>query len=104
MTGRYAAQPISGMSRYLRARLAAVGIFGRKSKPEHSAAVIYVFDKHGDYPPYYCAVCRCGWSADPVDAIYPDLTAEMRVADAARSHDPAADTTVGFPLDDPPNR
>jgi len=76
-----------------------VGIFGRDRKPEHQAGVIYVFDRNGDMPPYYCAVCKCGWGAGPVDAMYPDPVIEQQMAAAARSHDPAADTSVAFPLD-----
>ena len=78
-----------------------MGIFNRKPRPEHSAAVIYVLDKHEDYPTYYSVVCNCGWSADPVDSPYPNPTCELQMAAAARAHDPAADTTVGFPLDEP---
>ena len=78
-------------------------IFGRRRGPEHRAGVIYVYDKHSDLLPYYSAVCKCGWFAEPVETPYPDLASEQRMAAAARAHDPAADTTVGFPLDGPPN-
>lgn len=79
-----------------------MGIFGRRDKREHAAGVIYVYNKRSDVPPYYSAVCKCGWFAEPVDASYPDPLCEQQMAAAALAHDPAADTTVGFPLDDPP--
>jgi hypothetical protein len=84
-----------------RVTLAPVGIFNRGREPAHSASVIYVYDKHSDQPPYYSVVCRCGWSAEPVEAQFPDPTCEQQMASAALAHDPAADTTVGFPLDEP---
>jgi len=66
--------------------------------------VVYVYLKKDDMPPYYSAVCKCGWSAQPVvETSYPDPVAEEQVAAAALSHDPAADTSVGFPLDKPPS-
>jgi len=43
-----------------------MGIFGRTRKPEHQAGV-YVYLKKEDSPPYYSAVCRCGWFAEPVN-------------------------------------
>ena len=46
--------------------LAVMGIFGRTRKPEHQAGV-YVYLKKEDSPPYYSAVCRCGWFAEPVN-------------------------------------
>jgi hypothetical protein len=76
-----------------------VSIFGRGRKPEDQANVVYVYTKNGDTPPYYSAVCRCGWFAGPVDTSYPDPAVEQQMASAARSHDPAADISVGFPLD-----
>jgi hypothetical protein len=76
-----------------------VSSFGRGRKPEHQANVVYVYTKNGDTPPYYSAVCRCGWFAEPVDTSYPDPAVEQQMASAARSHDPAADISVGFPLD-----
>jgi hypothetical protein len=78
-----------------------VGIFNRKGEPEHSAGVVYVYDKHGDEPPYYSVVCRCGWSAEAIEAQFPDPATEQQMASAALRHDPAADTTVAFPLDEP---
>jgi hypothetical protein len=78
-------------------------IFGLRRGPEHRAGVIYVYDKHSDLVPYYSAVCKCGWFAEPVETLYPDLASEQRMAAAACAHDPAADTSVGFRLDDPPN-
>ncbi len=77
-----------------------MGIFGRK--PEHQAGVVYVYDKNNDMPPAYGAVCRCGWSTKPVVSSYPDPAIEAQLASAALAHDPAADTKVGFPFDDPP--
>jgi hypothetical protein len=77
----------------------AVGIFGRGRKPEHRANVVYVFTKNGDAPPYYSAVCKCGWSVEPVYGTYPDPVIEQQMASAACEHDPAADTSVAFPLD-----
>jgi hypothetical protein len=80
-----------------------MGIFGRSSKPEHQAGVVFVYLKNDDMPPYYSAVCTCGWSAQPVvETSYPDPFAEAMMATAARAHDPAADISVGFPLDKPP--
>lgn len=79
-----------------------MGIFRRRSEPEHSASVIYVYDKRSELPPYYSAVCRCGRSAEPADAVYPDIECEQRMAHAALAHDPFADISVGFPLDNPP--
>jgi hypothetical protein len=79
-----------------------MGIFGRSRKPEHQAGVVYVYLKNDDTPPYYGAVCRCGWFAEPVDSDYPDPVIEEQMVSAARAHDPAADTSVGFPLDKPP--
>lgn len=76
-----------------------MGIFGRGKKPEHQAGVIYVFSKKGDEPPYYGAVCRCGWFVEPSYASYPDPVIEQQMASAARAHDPAADPSVAFPLD-----
>jgi hypothetical protein len=80
-----------------------MSIFGRKRGPAHSAGVIYVYEKRSDLVPYYSAVCKCGWFAEPAEAGYPDLACEQRMAAAALAHDPAADTTVAFPLDDPEN-
>jgi hypothetical protein len=79
-----------------------VGIFGRGRKPEHQTGVVYVFEKKSGAPPYYSAVCRCGWFAEPVAASYPEPVTEQQMASAARAHDPAADTSVAFPLDKPP--
>jgi hypothetical protein len=73
----------------------------RGRRPAHDPGVIYAFEKSADYAPYYSAVCRCGWSAEPVDAAYPDPHVEARMAAAARAHHPDADTTVAFPLDEP---
>lgn len=83
-----------------------MALFGRKGQPEHDAAVIYVFRKRILFPrtrsmAYYSAVCRCGWHVRPVDAEYPDPACEKQMAAAALAHDPAADTTLSFPLDDP---
>lgn len=78
-----------------------MGIFGRSRKPEHQAGVVYVYEKKGDIPPYYSVVCRCGWFAEPVYTSYPDPVVEQQMAEAARDHDVAADTSVGFPLDKP---
>jgi hypothetical protein len=79
-----------------------MGIFGRNRKPEHQAGVVYVFLKRGGMPPYYSAVCTCGWFAEPVETSYPDAAVEQQMASAAQGHDAAADTSVGFPLDKPP--
>jgi hypothetical protein len=79
-----------------------VGIFGRGRKPEHQAGVVYVYLKKDDMPPYYSVVCKCGWSAAPVYTGFPDPVIEQQMASAAQEHDPAADTSVGFPLDKPP--
>ncbi len=81
---------------------AGMGIFGRGRKPEHQAGVVYVYLKRDDMPPYYSAVCRCGWSAEPVYTGYPDPVVEQQMASAAQDHEPAADTSVAFPLDKPP--
>ncbi len=79
-----------------------MGIFRRGSKPEHRAGVVYVYLKRDDMPPYYSAVCNCGWFAEPVDVSYPDPVVEQQMAEAALGHDPGADTSVVFPLDKPP--
>jgi hypothetical protein len=79
-----------------------VRIFGRGRKPEHQTSVVYVFERKSNTPAYYSAVCRCGWSAEPVEAGYPEPVTEQQMASAARAHDPAADTSVTFPLDKPP--
>jgi hypothetical protein len=76
-----------------------VGIFRRGREPEHRANVVYVYAKNGDAPPYYSAVCKCGWFAEPVFTGYPDPVTEQQMASAACAHDPAADTDVAFPLD-----
>ena len=81
-----------------------MGIFGRARKPVHRAGVIYVFLKKGDMPPYYSAVCACGWFAPPVETSYPDAVVEEQMGCAAQAHDPAADTSVVFPLDRLPKR
>lgn len=78
-----------------------MGIFSRRPRPEHDPGVIYVFEKRADYAPYYSAVCRCGWFAEPVHAPYPDPQAEAQMAAAARAHSPDADVNVAFPLDQP---
>ena len=79
-----------------------MGIFRRGSRPEHDAGVVYVYERRGDLPAYYSAVCRCGWVAEPVDSpTYPQPHIESRMAAAALAHDPAADTTVAFPLEKP---
>lgn len=77
-------------------------IFGRGRKPEHQAGVVYVYLRKDNSPPYYSVVCACGWFAEPVYASYPDPVVEQQMADAARDHDLAADTSVAFPLDKPP--
>jgi hypothetical protein len=64
-------------------------------------AVVYIFRKTANNAPYYSAVCRCGWFAEPVEVRYPDLQAEEQMAAAARAHTPNADVTVAFPLDQP---
>jgi hypothetical protein len=79
-----------------------MSIFGRSRKPQHRAGVVYVYLKKGDTPPYYSAVCTCGWFAEPVDAGFPDQLIEQQMAVAAQQHDVAADTRVAFPLDKPP--
>jgi hypothetical protein len=79
-----------------------MSIFGRGRKPEHRPGVVYVYTRRDDMPPYYSAVCKCGWFAEPVDASYPDPDIEQQMASAALEHDPMADTSVGFPLDKPP--
>jgi hypothetical protein len=76
-----------------------VGVFRRGRKPEHQAGVVYVYTKKGDIPPYYSAVCKCGWFVEPVDSGYPNPVIEQQMASEACAHDPAADTEVGFPLD-----
>ena len=78
-----------------------MGILRRRPRPEHGTGVIYVFEKRASYPPYYSAVCRCGWMAELVEVGYPDLQVEEQMAAAARAHDPDADVSVGFPLDRP---
>ena len=78
-----------------------MGIFRRRTKPEHDPGVIYVFDKRANYSPYYSAVCRCGWFAEPVEVRYPDLHVEQQMAAAARAHNPNIDPNVAFPLDQP---
>jgi len=78
-----------------------MGIFSRRPRPEHDPGVIYVFDKRADYLPYYSAVCRCGWFAEPVHTPYPDPQAEAQMAAAAQAHSPNADVNVVFPLDQP---
>jgi hypothetical protein len=80
-----------------------VSIFGRGRKPEHQAGVVYVYLRRSDQLPYYSAVCRCGWFAEPVETSYPNPVIEEQMASAARAHDPAADTSVGFPLDKLPS-
>ena len=69
----------------------------------HSAVVMYVLNRSDpEVPAYYAAACDCGWFAEPVDcASYPDPTIELQVATAARLHDPFADVTPFFPIDDP---
>ena len=78
-----------------------MGILRRRPRPEHDACVIYVLEKRADYAPYYSAVCKCGWFAEPVAAAYPNLQVEEQMAAAAQAHTPDADVSVGFPLDDP---
>jgi hypothetical protein len=80
-----------------------MAIFGRGRKPEHQAGLIYAYGKKDGMPGQYGAVCRCGWSTEPVSSGYPDADLEQQLAAAALAHDPAADTSVGFPLDKPPN-
>jgi hypothetical protein len=75
-------------------------IFGRKR--EHQAGVVYVYQRNSREFPFYGAVCNCGWFAEPVAADYPDPAVEEQMASAARAHDPAADTSVAFPIDEPP--
>lgn len=80
-----------------------MGILRRKSRPVHEAGVVYVVDRGSDLVPYYSAVCRCGWFAEPVESpTYPNPEVEVRLATAALEHDPSADTTVAFPMDEPP--
>jgi len=79
-----------------------MGIFGRSRKPEHRAGVVYVYVKNDRLPPCYSVVCRCGWSAEPVYSDYPDADVEQQMATAALDHDPMADTSVAFPMDEPP--
>jgi hypothetical protein len=81
-----------------------MALFRRRSKPEHDAGPIYVLDKRGGYPPYYSAVCRCGWYAEPVDAPFPNSVVEQQMATASRAHYPDADLTLVFPLDRPGQR
>jgi hypothetical protein len=78
-----------------------MGIFGRGRKPGHQTNVVYVYTRKSDLAPYYSAVCKCGWFAQPVDTNYPDPDVEQQMASAARAHDPAADTKVAFPIDNP---
>lgn len=66
--------------------------------------MIYVYKKKHPRLAYYSAVCSCGWFVDTVDAHYPDSACEQKMAAAARAHDPDADTTVSFPIDQPPLR
>jgi len=74
--------------------------FRRRRK--HNAGVVYVLDRRGRYVPYYAAVCRCGWFADPMEAPqYPDHEIERVMAAAAAAHDPNADAIVRFPLEEP---
>jgi len=64
--------------------------------------VIYVHDRGSEDVPYYSAVCRCGWFAEPIEsASYPDPELERLMSEAALTHDPGADTDVAFPLDKP---
>ena len=76
-----------------------MAIFGRR--PGHNPGVIYVFDKRASDAPYYSAVCRCGWFAEPVTTPFPDPQAEAQMAAAAQAHSPNADVSVAFPLDRP---
>jgi hypothetical protein len=64
--------------------------------------VVYGCLRKDDVAPYYSAVCTCGWSAEPVEGAYPDYVIEEQISRAAQGHDPAADTSVVFPLDKPP--
>lgn len=80
-----------------------MGLLGRKKSPEHHATVCYMYDRRtGASEAYYIALCGCGWMSDFFTPQgYPDRGAEMLAASAALAHDPLADTTVGFPLDEP---
>lgn len=64
--------------------------------------MVYVYERKSHEPPYYAAVCNCGWLAGPVEAGYPDPAVEGQLASAASAHDPGADISVGFPMDKPP--
>ncbi|HEX4288866.1 MAG TPA: hypothetical protein VH021_08125 [Trebonia sp.] len=77
-------------------------VFRRGPRLAHSAALVYVYERRSPEPPYYAAVCKCGWLAGPVEAGYPDQAVEEQMASAASAHDPEADTSVGFPMDKPP--
>jgi hypothetical protein len=79
-------------------------IFRRDRQRAHQAGVVYVYERRNPEPPYYAAVCNCGWLAGPVEAGFPDPAVEEQLAAAASAHDPGADTTVGFPMDEPPRR
>jgi hypothetical protein len=58
-------------------------------------------DRSAHYVPHY-TLCKCGWSAELVDApTYPDRKIEWDMAAAAVAHDPNADRDVRFPLDEP---
>lgn len=76
-------------------------MLGKGRNRRHAASVVYVFDKRDPDIAYYGAVCNCGWFEEPVDSAYPDTACASRMAAAALAHDPGADTTVGFPLDEP---
>lgn len=82
-----------------------VSIFGRGRKPEHQANVVYVYTKNGDKPPYYSAVCRCGWFAEPVDTSYPDPAVEQqadRVLDQGPSSELETLSNASAAMNSPP--
>jgi hypothetical protein len=102
LTGAGRPLPVGAGKRATRIEFRFMAFFGHGRKPEHQCGVVYVYLKKDDMPPYYSAVCRCGWLAEPVEAGYPDYVVEQQMASAAQEHDLAADISVGFPLDKPP--
>ncbi|HEX3515678.1 MAG TPA: hypothetical protein VHT26_16920 [Trebonia sp.] len=76
-------------------------IFSRGRKREHQAGVVYVYERKSHAPSFYGAVCNCGWFTEVVEAGYPDPAVEEQMASAARAHDPEADISVAFPMDEP---
>ena len=77
-------------------------LFRRDHGPEHQASLTFLYDRTDSRPGSYVVVCKCGWSSDYFDApTYPDPAALERGKAAALAHDPEANTSVWFSLDDP---